>query len=71
MKIKQSTSARGSNRGGIGGGYEATNPEYDGDKLRKLRVDHDAMEPHWRETFLAGLSRYERKVVTDRRIEIW
>lgn len=62
--------ARGSNRGGTGGGYERTNPEYDGDKLRRLRAEYDAMEPQWRSIFLDGLSKYERAVVENRRMEI-
>ena len=68
--MAKSSSARGGNRGGCGGGYEATNPEYDNDKLRKLRADYDALEPQWRGVFLAGLSKFEQKVVTDRRMEI-
>ena len=70
MKVSKSSSARGSNRGGCGGGYERTNPEYDGDKLRRLRREYDAMEPGWRPVFLEGLSRYEKEVVVNRRIEI-
>lgn len=70
MKLSKTSSARGANRGGCGGGYEATNPEYNGDRLRKLRADYDALAPQWRSTFLAGLSRWEQKFVTDRRIEI-
>jgi hypothetical protein len=68
-KIASSSRARGGNRGGIGGGYEATNPEYNSDKLRRLRADYDAMAPEWRQTFLDGLSPWERKFVTDRRME--
>jgi len=68
--ISKAKSARGGNRGGCGGGYERTNPEYDNDKLRRLRADYDALAPEWRQTFLAGLSKFEQKVCTDRRIEI-
>lgn len=66
----KSQRARGSNRGGNGGGYEATNENYDGDKLRRLRAEYDAMAEDWRGIFLDGLSRYERAVVVDRHIEI-
>ncbi len=68
-KITKSTSARGSNRGGVGGGYERTNPEYNADRLRKLRADYDALEPQWRPVFLDSLTKFERAYVTDRRIE--
>ena len=60
-KITKSTSARGSNRGGVGGGYERTNPEYN--------ADYDALEPQWRPVFLDSLTKFERAYVTDRRIE--
>lgn len=64
MGIKQSSRARGANRGGIGGGYEATNPDYNSDKLRRLKAEYNAMDIRWRDTFLAGLSRFEQKFVT-------
>ena len=70
MSIAQSSRARGSTRGGCGGGYEATSSTYDTDKLKRLRREYDEMDPQWRETFLAGLSRFERAVVQNRRIEI-
>ena len=68
--VNQSSRARGSNRGGCGGGYERTNPDFDGDKLRRLRADYDALEPHWRPVFLGGLSQFEQRVCTDRTVEI-
>ena len=70
MSLSKSQRARGATRGGIGGGYERTNPDYDGDKLRRLRAEYDAMAPQWRPIFLDGLSRFERAVVENRRIEI-
>ena len=68
--LVKSSRARGSTRGGCGGGYEQTSETYDADKLRKLRGEYDRLWPRWRKAFLKGLSRYEQAVVTDRRIEI-
>ena len=68
-KITKSTSARGSNRGGVGGGYERTSDSYNADRLRRLRADFDALEPKWRPVFLDSLTNWERVYVTDRRIE--
>jgi hypothetical protein len=70
MSMSKSSRARGSNRGGCGGGFERTNPDYDSEKLRRLRADYDALEPRWRDVFLAGLSRFEREMVLNRRREI-
>lgn len=68
--MRNPTRARGANRGGCGGGYEQTNPDYERDKLRRLRQTYDELAPQFRDTFLEGLSRWEQKVVTDRRVEI-
>ena len=68
--IAKSSRARGSTRGGFGGGYERTSPTYESDKLRNLRRTYDAMEPKYRELFLGGLSRWEQKFVTNRRMEV-
>ena len=70
MSLSQPSRARGGNRGGIGGGYEATNSEYNGDKLRRLRADYDSLPVEHRQTFLDGLSRWEQKFVQDRRMEV-
>jgi len=59
--------ARGANRGGCGGGYEATDPDYNDKRLASLRREYKALEPQWRTVFLSGLSRFEQDVVTGRR----
>ena len=69
MSLSPSSRARDGHRGGIGGGYEATNENYNADHLRKLRADYDALPREWRQTFLGGLSAWERKYVVDRRME--
>ena len=68
--MNQSQRARGGNRGGCGGGFERTNPDYDADKLRRLRADYASLDPKWRPTFLQGLSKFEQKFVTDTRMKI-
>lgn len=64
MSVPKSGRARGPNRGGCGGGYEPTDPDYEAKKLARLKREYAALEPRWRETFLAGLSRWEREQVT-------
>ena len=68
--IAKSSRARGSNRGGTGGGYEQTSPDYESNRLRQLRETHDSLDPQYRKVFLAGLSRWEQKFVKDRRMEV-
>ena len=55
--------ARGPNRGGVGGGYERTDPDYEAHKLQRNTAEYLALEPQWRATFLRGLSRFEREQV--------
>lgn len=62
MKVAKTSRARGGNRGGCGGGYERTDPDYESKRLRKLRADYLATHPNWRGVFLEGLSRFERGV---------
>ena len=65
MRAMQSSSrARGSNRGGCGGGFELTDPDYESKKLARLKADYESCPPEWREAFTKGLSRFEVKVVT-------
>ncbi len=65
-KIQASSRARGSNRGGTGGGYEATDPDYAEKRLARLTAEFKALAPEWRGTFLAGLSRFEQGYVQRR-----
>ena len=67
MKISSSHRARGSNRGGCGGGYEVTDPDYADKRLLQLRRDYLACPPEWRECFTRGLSRFELNFVTGKR----
>lgn len=49
--------------GGMGGGYELTDPDYDAKKLARMRREYRELEPKWRQTYLNGLTEYERKLV--------
>ena len=69
MSVKQSSRARGPNRGGCGGGYERTDPDYDEKRLKQLRRDYLLLAPQWRRTFLDGLSRYEQDYVQGKVLE--
>ena len=63
-KVGKPSRARGGNRGGCGGGYEATDPDYDDKRMARLKREYAALGPEWREVFLDGLSRFEQDVVT-------
>lgn len=64
MSMARSKRARGATRGGVGGGYEPTDPDYEAKKLARLRREYAALDRRWHETFLAGLSRWEREQLT-------
>jgi hypothetical protein len=64
--VTKSQRARGSNRGGCGGGYEQTSDTYDSDRLREMRQAYLSLDPKWRGVMLQGLSRFEREVVAGR-----
>lgn len=63
MSMAKSSRARGPNRGGCGGGYERTDPDYDDKRLARLKRDYAECPPEWREQFLAGLTRFEADAV--------
>ena len=63
---KQSSRARGSNRGGIGGGYEHLDPDWEGKRLRRLRTEYDSLDPQWQEAYLVSLSKLDRSLVLKR-----
>lgn len=65
-RIKQSSRARGGNRGGVGGGYERTDPDYDIKRIQRLRAEYDSLDQRWRETYLKGLSREDARRVMNR-----
>ena len=65
-RIKQSSRARGSNRGGCGGGYERTDPDYDIKRIQRLRAEYDSLDRRWQETYLKGLSKSDAWWVVNR-----
>ena len=50
-------------RGGLGGGYEQTDPDYDIKRIQRMRAEYLSLEPSFREMYLSGLSRFERIAV--------
>ena len=54
------------NRGGSGGGFEQTNPDYEALKLQRLKADYAACPPQFKQLFLDGLSHWERGQLTGR-----
>ena len=58
--------ARGGNRGGIGGGYEHTDPDWDIKRIQRLRIEYDSLEPEWRSTYMKGLSEADRWAIRNR-----
>lgn len=64
MKINLATRARGGNRGGCGGGYEATDPDYVDKRLAALRREYRDCPEQWRACFLNGLSKFEQDWLT-------
>lgn len=67
MKLNRATRARGGNRGGCGGGYEVTDPDYVDKKLAQLRRDYAACPEKWRACFFHGLSKFEQDFLTKRK----
>mgnify|MGYP001305433131 FL=1 len=67
-QIKSSSRARGANRGGVGGGYEATNPDWQIKRIQLLRAEYDSLDQHWRKTYLKGLSREDARNVVKREL---
>jgi len=65
-RINKSSRARGANRGGVGGGYERTDPDYDLKRIQRMRAEYDSLEGHWRETYLRGLSKEDARRVVKR-----
>ena len=66
MSIGKSSRARGSNRGGCGGGYEATDPDYDAHRIQRMRVEYDSLESHWKNEYLSTLSKSDQWHLTHR-----
>ena len=66
MRLNQSRRARGGNRGGVGGGFEPTDPDWEFKRIRRLRAEYDSLEGHWKDSYLKGLSRVDARAVLHR-----
>ena len=67
MSMGKSRRARGGNRGGTGGGYEQTDPDWDRKRIQRIRAEFDSLEPgRWREMYLRGLSKADKEAVLKR-----
>ena len=66
MSMQKSSRARGSNRGGCGGGYERLDPDFDKVRINRMRQEHDDLPYAWRSTYLKGLSKADQWAVTHR-----
>ena len=64
FNVLRSSRARGSNRGGTGGGYEQTDPDWAEKRLRRLRQEYESLEPYWQERYLKGLPLADRVALT-------
>jgi len=61
MKLTSSSRARGSNRGGCGGGgYERLDPDFDVKRIQRIQADYLALEGLWRESFLKSLPKADQ-----------
>jgi len=65
-RIKTSSRARGGNRGGTGGGYEQTDPDFYIKRIQRMRAEYDSLDKRWQETYLHGLSHEDARRVTNR-----
>ena len=53
-------------RGGVGGGYERTDPDWELKRIQRLRAEYDGLDQRWRETYLKGLSKEDARRVLNR-----
>lgn len=67
-RIKQSSRARGGNRGGVGGGFEITDPDWELKRIQRMRAEYDSLDRRWRETYLKGLSKEDARRVVNREL---
>ena len=65
-RISNSSRARGPNRGGTGGGYEQTDPDWDRKRIQRLRAEYDSLDQGWRATYLRGLGEADKRAVLNR-----
>ena len=66
MSLHKSQRARGSNRGGCGGGYEHLDPDHEEHRIRRMRQEYESLDPRWRAVYLEGLNKADKNAVTKR-----
>lgn len=60
MTFEKSRRARGSNRGGTGGGYEPTDPDWEHKRLARMKAEYNSLDKRWQKVYLDGLCRADR-----------
>jgi len=61
MRMTGSSRARGSNRGGCGGGgYERTDPDFEVKRVQRIHADYLALDGLWREQFIRSLPKADQ-----------
>jgi hypothetical protein len=60
VKLSASNRARGGNRGGCGGGYEQTDPDFEQKRMARIHADYLALDQMWRESFLSSLPKADQ-----------
>jgi hypothetical protein len=63
MRVTSSSRARGSNRGGCGGGYERTDPDFEQKRIARIHADYLALGQMWRETFVRSLPKADQRAL--------
>jgi hypothetical protein len=66
MSIGKSSRARGANRGGTGGGWELTDPDWDIKRIQRLRAEYDSLDPYYQTIYLESLNKFDKYHVLNR-----
>jgi len=62
MRLKESSRARGSTRGGCGGGggYERLDPDFEIKRIKHIHSDYLALDKMWQEQFVRSLPKADQ-----------
>lgn len=63
---KQSSRARGANRGGTGGGFEPCDPDFAIKRIQRMRAEYDSLTPAWQRTYLRSLDEADKRAILKR-----
>lgn len=63
---KQSSRARGANRGGTGGGYEQLDPDWEIKRIQRMRAEYDSLTPGWQAIYLKTLDEADKRAILKR-----